>query len=101
MSLHYLIFCAEYDFDVAATDFTLDILAGLFFAPPIPISLYNDGINETTEGFVLYLSIDEDGLEDERDRGQVSLERSVYLVRVFPLRKFSVTVAKWKVCVWV
>ena len=63
-------------------DTTLPGLAGGFFIPPyLSLEAYQDGIAEQSEGLVLLLEIDESKL-DPRDVGNVSLSRSVYLVRI-------------------
>ena len=63
-------------------DTTLPGLAGGFFIPSyLSLEAYQDGIAERSEGFVLLLEIDESEL-DPRDMGNVSLSRSVYLVRI-------------------
>ena len=63
-------------------DTTLPGLAEGFFDPPeLYLEAYQDGIAEQSEGFVLLLEIDESEL-DPRDVGNVSLSRSVYLIRI-------------------
>ena len=63
-------------------DATLSGLAGGFIFPPtLSLDAYQDGVAEQSEGFVLLLEIEESEL-DPRDVGNVSLSRSVYLVRI-------------------
>ena len=63
-------------------DTTLSGQAGDMFSPPeLYLEAYQDGIAEQLEGFVLLLEINESEL-DPRDVGNVSLSRSVYLVRI-------------------
>ena len=57
------------------------VAGGVFISPDLSIEAYQDGIAEQSEGFVLLLEIDESEL-DPRDVGNVSLSRSVYLVRI-------------------
>ena len=72
--------CAAYDYK--EVDTTLPGVAGGFVFPPtLSLDAYQDGINEQSEGFVLLLEIVESEL-DPRDVGNVSLSRSVYLVRI-------------------
>ena len=63
-------------------DTTLPGLAeGVFDPPELYLEAYQDGIAEQSEGFVLLLEIDELEL-DPRDVGNISLSRSIYLVRI-------------------
>ena len=80
-------FLSEYDYE--SLDKTLTVYAG-GFAPLDFFSLqsYLDGVRENLEGYVLYLEIIEADL-DPRDAGQVSLARSVYLVRINQSGKLS------------
>ena len=69
-------------YDYKEVDTTLSGLAGGIFVPPsLSLNAYQDGIAEQPEGFVLRLEIVESEL-DPRDMGNVSLSRSVYLVRI-------------------
>ena len=54
---------------------------GFVFPNFFLLAAFLDGIPEQTEGFVLFLEIIESEL-DPRDVGNVSLSRSVYLVRI-------------------
>ena len=53
--------------------------------PDIPqyfiLPIYEDGLDEDTEGLILLLDIPE-SLLDPRDVGQIDLDRSVYLVTI-------------------
>ena len=55
------------------------------FFPPflIVIPIYDDGVPEDVEGFVIFLEIMESEL-DPRDVGQVNLTRSSHLVIINP-----------------
>ena len=71
---------AGYDFrDI---DTTLRIYAGGFFVPELlPLRVYEDGLSEEVEGFVLVVYVNETGL-DERDVGFVNVSSYVYLIRI-------------------
>ena len=74
---------AEY-YDYQPLNLTLSVLAGVGFGVELPflfIETYGDGLREDIEGLVLFLEIQESGL-DPRDVGNVSLSRSAYLLRI-------------------
>jgi hypothetical protein len=63
-------------------DTTISGIAGdIVISPSLTLDAYQDGEAEQSEGFVLLLEIEESEL-DPRDVGNVSLSRSVYLVRI-------------------
>ena len=75
-------------FTLAAFDYnntTPLIPFGSGVLPPIPqyliLSIYEDGVEEDTEGLILFVDIPE-SLLDPRDVGQIDLLRSVYLVTI-------------------
>ena len=62
----------------------MSVLAGIGFGVDIRfffIETYGDGLREDIEGLILFLEIQESGL-DPRDVGNVSLSRSAYLLRI-------------------
>ena len=48
----------------------------------------DDGVMEEVEGLVAYFEVRDSEL-DERDRGEVTLERSAYLLRITPSCMFN------------
>ena len=53
---------------------------------PLPPAIFQiiaipDSLSEDTEGFIVYLELNESAL-DERDVGQVTLLRDAYLIRI-------------------
>ena len=73
-------FATEYDYQTVSR--TYSVLAGGFIAPVFfGIEIYQEGVAENLEGFVLFLEIAESEL-DQRDIGNVSLSRSTYLLRI-------------------
>ena len=74
------------EFDYNSTETITPFFVGGFF--PIPtlffgFPVYQDGVDEEIEGFVVFLEVLESEL-DERDVGQVNLTRPAYLVRINP-----------------
>ena len=70
--------------------FTIRLDAGGIFLPPIvPLGFvaFDDGVTEDVEGIVVFLEVLESELDD-RDRGEVELERSAYLIRINPSRMY-------------
>ena len=51
------------------------------FTATVSISVYNDGVPEEEEGFVVLIGVSEEDL-DERDVGNVDVRSPVVLVRV-------------------
>ena len=67
----------------------MDVFAGNPLAQfYVPLEAYLDGVREGMEGFLLYLDVSESDL-DPRDVGAISLERSVYLVRIADSSKYT------------
>ena len=60
-----------------------------FPGPPsfVILSVVNDGIHENDECLIVELSVNEEELEDERDRGQVDI-KNVALIRLQEIRRF-------------
>ena len=76
----------EYDFfNIGDNRLLFQIYAGGISPTPtlIPFGTFDDGIVEDVEGLVVYVEILESELDD-RDRGEVTLERSAYLLRITP-----------------
>ena len=68
--------------DYQSIETTLSEFAGGFVSPGFfSFEVYEDGVAEEVEGFVLFLEVLESEL-DERDVGQVDLARAAYLVRI-------------------
>ena len=70
--------------DFNGTVQTIEVVTGTTSSPAsaeVSISVYNDGIPEGEEGFVVVLYVAE-GKLDERDVGFVNVEDSVLLVRM-------------------
>lgn len=80
----------DYDYPSADGEQTFNLYAGGFLSLPtyLEFSAYDDGINETNEGLLVYVNVLESQLDD-RDRGEVSLERGVYLIRITPSRMLN------------
>ena len=67
----------------------MDVFAGNPLAEfDVPLEAYLDGVREGVEGFLLYLDVSKSDL-DPRDVGAISLERSVYLVRIADSSKYT------------
>lgn len=75
---HYFFVHTAFDYE-AVNKTIYDLTGG--FSPSLMLDAYQDGEAEQLEGFVIYLEIVESEL-DPRDVGNVSLSRSVYLIRI-------------------
>ena len=75
--------CSPAEYDYQHLNQTLSV-SGLGFGEDdrfFFIETYGDGLTESIEGLILFLEIQESGL-DPRDVGNVSLSRSAYLLRI-------------------
>ena len=85
-------------YDYRGLDTTVSVSGtGIIPSFVVPFETYQDGVREGAEGLVLYLDIDESEL-DPRDVGEVSLDRSFYLVRITELGMCTIAQLKtWQV----
>ena len=76
-----MILLAAFDYNITAS--LIPFPGGVLpdFPQYFTMSIYEDGLDEDTEGLILFLDIPE-SLLDPRDVGQIDLDRSVYLVTI-------------------
>ena len=78
--LHFILFHADLDFN--ATNLSLNLNAELVdFNASITVTVYNDGVAEGEEGFVILFGVLQEELDD-RDVGFVDVLTPVVLVRL-------------------